>query len=1201
MSLKKLYLGGVFIMFTHLHVHSKYSLLDGAIKFPDLVEKLTSLGQTACAITDHGNCYGVIDFYKAMKAANIKPIIGCEVYVAPGSRFDKKKTSERIYNHLVLLAKDNNGYKNLCKIVSAGFTEGFYYHPRVDKEILEKYSEGIVCLSACIAGSIPSAIINNDMEKAQSEIDFFKRIFKDDFYIEVQRHGIKDEEKAYPVLLSLAKKNNIKVVATNDAHYVNKEDADIQDTMLCIQTKSVKSAEKRMRFETDEFYIKSEEEMLNLFPECPEAITNTQEIVDKCNVEFEFGKIKLPYYEIPEGFSDHFAYLKYLTEEGMKERYGNPCKEYIDRMNYELDVINSMGFVGYYLIVWDFIHWAKSHGIAIGPGRGSGAGSIVAYAIGITNLDPMRYNLLFERFLNPERVSMPDFDIDIETVRREEVVDYVTRKYGQPRVSKIITFGTMAAKMSIQDVGKALEIPDAEIRRISALVPLNVTLADALKQIPEFAAEYEKPQSKKIIDTAMKLEGMPRHISSHAAGVLIADKDITEYAPLAVTSKGDVVIQFPMTTLEEIGLVKMDFLGLRTLSVIQNAELAAKKKNPDFCIENIPMDDKATYELLSSGNTDMVFQFESGGMQSILKQLQPTCLEDLIAIISLYRPGPMDSIPEYIKNKHHPESIKYADPKLKDILSVTYGVLVYQEQMMQLFRSLAGFSLGRADIVRRAMAKKKLKIMEEEKKNFLYGLKDENGNVIIEGALARGVSEKVALELTDTMTSFASYAFNKSHAAAYAKVCYQTAYLLTHYPQEYAAAYISSMEDVNKFRKACNVTRGKKIHIKILPPDINKSRASFIAEGENVRYGLGSLANVNYEFMDKAVNEREANGIYESVNDFISRNYTKDLRAPVIESLIKSGAFDNLGYSRASMLASYPNSIETAKARYNVVNNPIQYSVYELLYQSDINTLIATNVDDDDVEKLEDDFNDILEGEFESAKIYFSGHPLSNYKNTIDELGFYTIEALNDIYDSEKLDELPKEVILPVKLSSCKRKMSKNKTPYMTMVIEDLTAPTEVSVFSKALTKYGDKLVDNNILLVKCFIEAGDSGLSFNLNGVYDIPADNDPNNSKKVEALRKSIGKYLLKKKIHTVAVDVEKIAKKPPIVGVLTNEHFKQSSADALIELCSKYPGDSPVVYLSTADKLRKTFELTIRDCPELHKELSDMGLKVVLIDNK
>jgi DNA polymerase-3 subunit alpha len=814
----------------------------------------------------------------------------------------------------------------------------------------------------------------------------------------------------------------------------------------------------------------------------------------------------------------------------------------------------------------------------------------------------MKYNLLFERFLNPERVSMPDFDIDIETERREEVVQYVTEKYGQERVSKIITFGTLAAKMSIQDVGKALEIPDAEIKRISDLVPLNVTLSDALKQIPEFAKEYEKPQSKMIIDTAMKLEGMPRHISSHAAGVLIADKDITEYAPLAVTSKGDVVIQFPMTTLEEIGLVKMDFLGLRTLNVIQKAEVAARKKDPDFSIENIPMDDKKTYELLSSGNTEMVFQFESGGMQSILKQLQPNCLEDIIAIISLYRPGPMDSIPEYIKNKHNPAGIKYADPKLEEILSVTYGVLVYQEQMMQLFRSLAGYSLGRADIVRRAMAKKKLKIMNEEKGYFVHGLKDKDGNVVIEGALARGVSEKVALELTDTMTSFASYAFNKSHAAAYAKVSYQTAYLLAHYPQEFAAAYITTMDEVNKFRKACNVTRGKALNITILPPDINKSQADFVAEGESVRYGLASLTNVNAAFIKSAVQERNTNGDYKSVADFINRNYCKELRAPVMDSLIKSGAFDFTGLTRATMLAAYPAVIESAKNRYAVLGNGLQYSVYELLTASDVDALLSSD-SDDETETIEDDINTVLEGEFTAAKIYFSGHPLNNYRKTIDELGFYTIEALNELYDANRIDEIPKEVVLPVKLSACKRKMSKKKTPYMTMTIEDLTAPAEVTAFSKVLTKHSDSLVDNNILLVKCFVEVNDSGLSYNLNNVYHLPADNDSDNAIRIAELRKTIGKYLLKKKIQNVAVDVEKIAKKPPVLIVIAEGELTKEKYNIITETCKNHPGDSSVIlgFINKGKKYRQNCDVRVNCSIELIKELTAIGCATQITDVK
>lgn len=1177
--------------FAHLHLHTEDSLLDGAIKISKLPKKLKELGQTAAAITDHGNMFGVIDFYKAMKAEGLKPLIGCEVYVAPGSRFEKSKNAdEKVYNHLVLLAKNNDGYKNLCRIVSLGYTEGFYYHPRVDKEVISKYHEGLVCLSACIAGSIPSAIIRGDEAKAREEVKFFKDTFGEDFYIEIQRHGIPEEDMANPVLIKLANENNIKVVATNDCHYIEREDAEMQDIMLCIQTKATISQEKRMKFATQEFFVKSTEEMSKLFSDVPEAITNTQEIVDKCNVEFEFGKIKLPYYEIPEGFENHFEYLKHLATVGMTKRYGDTCpQEYWDRMNYELDTINSMGFVGYFLIVWDFINWAKEHDIPVGPGRGSGAGSIVAYAIGITDLEPMRYNLLFERFLNPERVSMPDFDIDFCYERRQEVVDYVTQKYGQERVSKIITFGTLASKQAVLDVGKVLEVPDADVRAISGLIPTGAALADAIK-LPEVQEACKKPYVKKILDMAMKLEGMPRHISSHAAGVLIADKAITEYAPLAITTKGDVVIQFPMTTLEEIGLVKMDFLGLRTLTVIKKAEDAIRKNNPDFNIAGLSLDDEETYKMLSSGKTDAVFQFESTGMKSTLKQLKPSSLEDLIAIISLYRPGPMDSIPEYITNKHNPAAIKYADPRLEEILGVTYGVLVYQEQVMQLFRSLAGFSLGRADIVRRGMAKKKLKIIEEEKKHFLYGMKDDEGNTIVEGAIARGVDEQVGKDLMDTMTAFASYAFNKSHAAAYAKIAYQTAYLLCHYPKEYVAAYISSMDEADKFRKACNVCRNE-IGISIIKPDVNLSYSDFSVDGDGVRFGLANLANINRGFTERIVSEREANGDYKSLSDFIIRTYCKDLRGPVIESLVKSGAFDFTGEPRAQMLMNFPAIIESSKKVSAAYNNLYQYTIFEMLKTSDIDAMFGPELETcGEMEKRE-----LLAGEVDSTKIYFSGNPLDEYMNAIKELGFHTTDEIAEIAETDP-DNLPKEVVLPVRIYSTKRKMSKKMSPYMTMVIEDTATPVEATAYSKCMTKYGSMLADNTVCIVKCFIKINDSnGVDYSIGEVHPLPQNNAADYDAQITALRKSLGKYFTRKILHSVATDVSKISKKAVSVGIIVEEYSAPIN-NKISEVVKKYPGESRLYAINMKEKSKRVSPTTVNYCPELVKDLKDIGVETV-----
>jgi len=1157
-------------MFTHLHVHSEYSLLDGAIKIKELAKRLKELGMNACAITDHGNMFGVIDFYKALKAEGINPIIGCEVYVAPGSRFEKSAAdaSEDRYNHLVLLAKNNEGYKNLCKIVSAGYMEGFYYKPRVDKEVLTKYSKGIICLSACIAGSIPKAILANDLNKAREEIAFFNSTFEN-FYIEIQNHGIEDELKVLPVLVQLAKEYGIKTVATNDSHYLNREDADVQDTLLCIQTKAVKSQEKRFRFPNDEFYFKTEDEMRAIFSDYPEAIENTNEVATLCNVEFEFGKVKLPEYEIPAGFKDHFSYLRHITETGMVKRYGNDIpKEYLDRMEYELGIINSMGFVGYFLIVWDFINWAKEHDIPIGPGRGSGAGSIVAYAMGITNLDPMRFDLLFERFLNPERVSMPDFDVDMCYERRQEIVDYVTRKYGKERVSKIVTFGTMAAKTAVIDVGRVLEVPVNDVRKISNLIPLNATLEDAFK-LADFKKVYdEDPVAKRIIDTAVKLEGIPRQTSSHAAGVLIADKDITEYAPLCTNDDKEAVIQFPMTTLEELGLIKMDFLGLRTITVIHRAELEIRKKHPDFDIEKVSLDDPETYKMLSEGKTSAVFQFESEGMRNTLMQLKPTSLEDLIAVISLYRPGPMDSIPEYIANKHNPEKIVWADDRLKEITGVTYGCLVYQEQVMAMFQKLAGFSLGRADIVRRGMAKKKLKIVEEEKKHFIYGMKDENGNTVIEGALARGVSEKTASDLMDQMTAFASYAFNKSHAAAYAKVAFQTAYLKCHYPLEYIAAFISSLTDgpnsADKFKKACRNCR-EDMKIEILPPSVNISGARFQAENDKIRYGLGAISNMNMDYAQAIADEREKNGKYKSFYDFAVRTFnSRYMRANVMESLIMSGALDEFG-TKGHLLGAQEAVRSVAKAVAESVRGGEKIpSVFGLFDPDDIYNLYP--YDEDAVIDVDLSKDDILSGEMDSMKIYISGHPLESYSQVIEELGFNSIsEVKSEMATSPK----EREAVFAVRISGVQKKMSKKKKPFANMSLEDLTDSTDTVAFEAILKKYGTLIENGKIVAAKCRVSPNESGeMDTSLISLYEIPANEDPEYSQKVANLRKEkIGNNKIIKSPR--GIDKAEEYKRPVVVSKV--DSFSSKTVDALMRVAKAYPG-AVQYYLINEEKKQK-----------------------------
>ena len=825
--------------FVHLHIHSEYSLLDGANRIKDLPVRAKELGMDAIAITDHGVMYGAIDFYKACKKEGVKPIIGCEVYVASRTRFDKEPEDKKYY-HLILLAKNNKGYQNLSKLVSIGFTEGYYYKPRIDLEVLEKYHEGLICLSACLASSINQAILNGDMEKAEEIALWFKNLFQDDYYIELQNNGVKEQVMVNQRLVQIARKHNIPIVGTNDAHYLKKEDAYNHEVLLCIQTGKRMTDVDRMRFETDELYIKSPEEMKEYFKNLPDAIENTVKIAEKCNVEFEFGHTILPNYDVPEGYATHYDYFKKLCEDGIKERYGeHPSEEVLKRAEYELEVISKMGYVDYYLIVWDFIHYAKSQGIPVGPGRGSGAGSILAYAVGITNIDPMKYNLLFERFLNPERISMPDFDVDFCYERRGEVIEYVERKYGKDHVSQIITFGTMSARMVIRDVGRALDMPYAECDKLAKMIPneLHITIKKALEQNKELNMRYEnEPEIKKMLDIAMSLEGMPRQASTHACGIVITKEPVDTYVPLYVRDN-QISTQYIMTTLEELGLLKMDFLGLRTLTVIQDAiDLVKQNRGTDVKFDK-DMNDPNVYKLWQEGKSCGIFQFESQGMTNFMKELKPDCLEDLIAGVSLYRPGPMDQIPRYIKNKKNPEHAEYTHPSLEPILNVTYGCMVYQEQVMQIVRDLAGYSLGRADLVRRAMGKKKLDIMAKEREYFIHGQVDEQGNIIIPGCIRNGIDEASANKIFDEMAEFAKYAFNKSHAAAYAVVSYQTAYLKAYYPEEFMAAtlnsFLGNLEKVPTYIDEC-----KRLKIEILKPDINKSYTKFTVDQGKIRFGL---------------------------------------------------------------------------------------------------------------------------------------------------------------------------------------------------------------------------------------------------------------------------------------------------------------------------------------------------------------------------
>lgn len=856
--------------FVHLHIHSEFSLLDGANRIKDLPVRAKELGMKAMAITDHGVMYGVIDFYKACKKEGIKPIIGCEVYVASRTRFDKEPQDKKYY-HLILLAKNNKGYQNLSKLVSLGFTEGYYYKPRIDLEILEKYHEGIICLSGCLAGSVSQAILNGNIEEAENVAKWHHNVFGEDYYLEIQNNGVKEQVMVNQKIIQIARRLDIPIVATNDAHYLKREDAYNHEVLLCIQTGKRMTDEDRMRFETDELYVKSPEEMSEYFKNFPDAIENTVKIAEKCNVEFEFGHTILPNYDVPPEYATHYDYFKKLCDDGIKKRYGeNPSQEILDRAAYELKIISQMGYVDYYLIVWDYINYAKSVGIPVGPGRGSGAGSILAYAIGITDIDPMKYNLLFERFLNPERISMPDFDVDFCYERRGEVIDYVERKYGKDHVSQIITFGTMSARMVIRDVGRALDMPYAECDKLAKMIPneLHITIKKAMEQNKELRDLYESDDEiHKMLDIAMALEGMPRQASTHACGIVITKEPVDTYVPLYVRD-GQISTQFIMTTLEELGLLKMDFLGLRTLTVIQDA-IDLVKENRGIDVEfDKDMNDPNVYKLWQNGESVGIFQFESQGMTNFMKELKPDCLEDIIAGVSLYRPGPMDQIPRYIKNKKDPEHAEYTHPSLIPILKVTYGCMVYQEQVMQIVRDLAGYSLGRADLVRRAMGKKKLDVMAKEREYFIHGQTDENGNVVIKGCIRNGIDEASANKIFDEMAEFAKYAFNKSHAAAYAVVSYRTAYLKAYYPEEFMAAtlnsFLGNLDKIPMYIDEC-----KRLKIDILKPDINKSFTKFTVDNGKIRFGLGSVKNVGIAAVNAIVKEREENGDYESFTDFV--------------------------------------------------------------------------------------------------------------------------------------------------------------------------------------------------------------------------------------------------------------------------------------------------------------------------------------------
>lgn len=1041
--------------FTHLHVHTEYSLLDGSSKISELLPRARELGMDSLAITDHGVMYGVIDFYKKAKEVGVKPILGCEIYVAPGSRFDREQSrGEDRYYHLVLLAENNQGYKNLMKIVTRGFTEGYYYKPRVDYEILERYHEGIIALSACLAGEIPNKILKEDYEGARAAARRMNELFgPGNFFLELQDHGLRQQTQVNSVIMRMSKELDIPLVVTNDVHYIKEEDAVPHDLLLCIQTGKLVTDEDRMRYEGGQFFLKSEEEMQQVFPYAREALENTHKIAERCNVEIVFGEQKVPKFDVPEGY-DAFSYLKELCEEGLVKRYGDPPpKDLKERLAYELDTIRNMGYVDYFLIVWDFIRFAKSQGIAVGPGRGSAAGSIVSYCLKITDIDPIRYQLIFERFLNPERVSMPDIDIDFCYERRQEVIDYVYEKYGKDKVVQIITFGTMAARMAVRDVGRVMNIPYAQVDKVAKMIPmeLGITIEKALNHNPELRQAYEADEvTKNLIDMSMRLEGLPRHTSIHAAGVVIGSEPLDEFVPLSRGADNVITTQFTMTTIEELGLLKMDFLGLRTLTVIQDAvRMVEKKTGQPLDINAIDYDDPEVYEMIGQAKTDGVFQLESAGMKSFMRELKPGNLEDIIAGISLYRPGPMDFIPKYIKGKNNRDSIRYSCPELEEILEPTYGCIVYQEQVMQIVMKLAGYTLGRSDLVRRAMSKKKADVMAKERANFVYGNEEEG----VEGCIRRGIPEDVANHVFDEMIDFAKYAFNKSHAAAYAVVAYQTAWLRCHYPMEFMAALLTSViTNPKKITEYINTCRS--MGIRILQPDINEGESGFSVSGDAIRYGLSAIKSLGKNVIDVMIEEREAHGRYKNLKDFMERLTSKEINKRTIENLIKSGALDSLGATRRQLMMVYAYVLDevTREKKENVTG---QMSLFDFFSE-------------EEKKEYEIQYPDV--GEFEMAQklafekevlgIYVSGHPLQDYMASMEK----QITAKSTDFEPDEESGLAvvkdgRNYIVGGLISNVTVKLTKTNQNMAFVTLEDLYGTVEVILFPRDYQKYRDLLV----------------------------------------------------------------------------------------------------------------------------------------------
>ncbi len=1157
--------------FTHLHLHTEYSLLDGACRIPKLVERIKALGMTSCAITDHGVMYGCIDFYSAMKDAGIKPIIGCEVYVCR-DRLDKS-AANREYSHLILLCENNTGYQNLMKLVSEGFLTGYYYRPRIDYNLIRQHSEGLICLSACLSGDLPKLLLQGRYDDAEAYVREMQDIFGEkNFYVEIMDHGIREEKIVMPRLISLAREMNVPLVATNDCHYLEEKDADAQEVLLCIQTGKTLDDANRMRMDTRQLYVKSEDEMRTLFAACPDAVDRTQEIADRCNVEFEFGVTRLPHYPVPEG-ETALSMLTRLTHEGLRERYPDAKEddEPWQRLNYELNVISSMGYVDYFLIVWDFIRYAKSQGIMVGPGRGSGAGSIVAYSLGITMLDPLKYQLLFERFLNPERVTMPDIDVDFCYERRQEVIDYVARKYGADHVSQIITFGTLQAKGCIRDVGRVLGMSYQDTDTVAKAIPfdLGMTLEKALTLSPLLKTMYdEQPEVHRLIDTAMTLEGMPRHASTHAAGVLITGKPVMEYVPL---QRNDEVIttQYPMGTIERLGLLKMDFLGLRTLTVIRDTLDMLREQGIDMKPEDIPRDDPAVYEMISAGDTDGVFQLEGGGMRTFLTNMKPTCFEDIIAAISLYRPGPMESIPRYIQGKQNPSSIHYETEKLRPILDVTYGCMVYQEQVMQIVRDLAGYSYGRSDLVRRAMAKKKHKVMAQEREYFIHGKLNDDGTIDVPGCVRNGVPEEVASHLYDEMTAFASYAFNKSHAAAYAVVCIETAWLKRYHPVPFMAAILNSVYG-NPAKIAAYIQYCRSRGIAILPPDVNRSQWKFTVakapDGQlGILFGLGAVKTVGQGAVDAIIRERK-HGAYRDIFDFCRRIDTSECNKRVVESLIKAGAFDGMGGNRPQLMAVFESAMDAnSSLRKQTVDG--QISLFDMAFGGA--PLVQEN---HTLPNLPDyPLRQRLALEKEIAGVYITGHPLDDYRDVLGKLPFSTAD-LDGLEEREDRGlSLDGQIVdMGGILTEVKGKATK-KGAYMGFItLEDLTGQIECLVFPKVYERYqGMMAVDDLVVLHGRLSIREEEAPKLLVEKLIPLEAWH-PEESAPAATMGPSTARPVPPPKRHTSEApkltDAQAAAKAPRKLYLRLN----RPQMDAASSVLSLYPGSVPVYLHLPAEKM-------------------------------